>query len=412
MKKIAILWYWKEWKSTHKYLLDEWFSDITILDKKDNPNYLDDLNVFDIIYKSPWISIYKKELRKVRDKIKTQADIFFENYKWKIILVTWSKWKSTTSTIIYKILKQAWKTVKLVWNIWNPILSEIDFENQPSFVVFEISSYMLDSSLNIYSDYTILTNIYDVHTSWHKTHENYINAKLKAFKDTKNCILRSNYSYLTKDLNCENIIFFGENTENYFNENYIYSKKYKLFIQNIALKWQHNFLNIASILPICEDLNIEQKIIEQTLKDFAWLEHRQEFIWKYNNIYFYNDSIATIPESILQALGRFKNELDTIILWWKDDNFDYTKVIEKINSIKISNIILLPDSFDNQKYLFKDKNVFEVSNIKNAVNIAKKYTQAWKVCILSPWAASYNMFKNFEERWKLFKKYAKWEEKI
>ena len=403
--KIAILWYWKEWKSTHKYLLKKWFSDITILDRKDNPNYLDNLEKFDVIYKSPWISIYEEKLQKVKDKIKTQADIFFENYKWKIILITWSKWKSTTSTIIYNILKQAWKYVKLVWNIWNPILSEIDFENQPSFVVFEISSYMLDSTLNVHSDYSILTNIYNVHISWHKTYENYVNAKLKALNNAKNCILRKDYAYLTKNLTCKNNIFFGENTEYYFDENYIYSKKYKLPISNIALKWQHNFLNITSVLPICEDLNIEQKIIEQTLKDFKWLEHRQEFVWKYNDIYFYNDSIATIPESILQALKRFKDNLDTIILWWKDDNFDYTKVIEKINNLKLSNVVLLPDSFNKRKHLFKNKNVFEVSNMEEAVNIAKKYTQRWKVCILSPWAPSYNLFKNFEERGEVFKKY-------
>lgn len=404
--KIAILWYWKEWQSTYKYLLKNGFSDITILDQKDNPNYLENLEKFDIIYKSPWISIYKNELQKVRNNIKTQADIFFENYKWKIILVTWSKWKSTTSTIIYKTLQNAWKNVKIVWNIWNPILSEIDFENQPDYVVFEISSYMLDTS-KPYCDYAILTNIYTVHTSWHQTHENYINAKLKVFNNCKNCILRSDYNYLLEKINCENIILFWENTTYYFDEKYIYSKKYKLSIENIKLLWKHNFLNIASILYIFEDLNIKQKIIEKTLSEFSWLEHRQEYVWEYNWIHFYNDSIATIPESVLQALDRFQDNIDTIILWWRDDNFDYIKLIEKINDLSISNIIFLPDSFNKQKQLFKNKNIFEVYNIQDAVKIAKKYTKYWKICILSPWATSYNLFKNFEERWELFKKYIK-----
>ncbi len=400
--KIAILWYGREWKSTHKYLLKKGYNYITILDQKDNPNYLDNLDDFYIIYKTPWISLYKKELQAVKEKVKTQTDLFFENYKWKIILISWSKWKSTTSTIIYNILKKANKDVKLIWNIWNPILSQIDFDNPPSYVVFEISSYMLDW-VKTHSDFSVLTNIYKVHTNWHQTHENYVNAKLNIFSSAKNCILRSDYRYLLDNIDCKNPILFWENTDNYFDDKFIYSKKYKLPIENIALKWEHNFLNIASILPICENLSIEQKTIELALKDFAWLEHRQEYVWKYNDIHFYNDSIATIPESTLQAIERFNVKIDTILLWGTDEKFDYTEVIEKINNLPLNNVILLPNSFNNQKKFFKNKNVILVDNIKEAVSISKSITKPWKICILSPWASSYNMFKSFEERWKLFK---------
>jgi UDP-N-acetylmuramoylalanine--D-glutamate ligase len=405
--KIAVLGYGKEGKSTYEYLKKQWYKNIDILDKSISDNYLKNLQQYDIIYKTPWISIYLPELQKVRDKIKTQADILFENYKWKLVLISWSKWKSTTSTLIFEIFKNAWKNVKLVWNIWNPILSEVDFDNQPDYIVFEISSYMLDSTAYIWSDYSILTNIYDVHTSWHQTHKNYVNAKLKMFDNTKKAILRKDvYENLNYKFNSE-VILFWEWTEFYFDEKYIYWVNYKLDIKKIKLWWNHNYLNISSILPICKFENISQEVVENTLENFSGLEHRQEYVGEFDGVKYYNDSIATIPESVLQALNRFWDEIDTIILWWKDDNFDYLKVIEVINTLKLKNVVLLPDSLEKQKDLFKNKNIFDVNSMQEVVKIAKKNTQKWKICILSPWAPSYNLFKNFEQRWNLFKELVK-----
>lgn len=407
--EIAVLWYGKEGKSTYNWLLNNWYSkeQINILDKSISDDYLENLEQYDIIYKTPWISIYLPELQKVKNKIKTQADILFDNFKWKLILISGSKWKSTTSTLIYTILKNAGKNVKLVGNIWNPILSEVDFDNQPDYIVFEISSYMLDSTQNVWSTYSILTNIYDVHTRWHQTHKNYVNSKLKIFENTKESILRKDvYDNLDYNFKTE-VILFWAGTYFYFDDKYIYGPTYKLDISEIKIWWEHNYLNISSILPICQLENISEEIIKNTLKNFDWLEHRQEFVGEFDQVKYYNDSIATIPESVLQALNRFWNEIDTIILWWKDDNFDYSQVIKIINSLELQNIILLPDSLEKQKSWFLNKNIFEVKNMEEAVKISKEKTNKWKICILSPGAPSYNLFKNFEQRGELFKKYVK-----
>ena len=149
--------------------------------------------------------------------------------------------------------------------------------------------------------------------------------------------------------------------------------------------------------------NIEEKVIEKVLWEFNWLPHRQEFVRKVNSVEYYNDSIATIPESVIQVLERFKNNLDTIILWWQESGFDYSQLIEKINNHKLKNVILLPDSFDNLIDTFKNKKVFKVKNLEEAVKIASQVTEKNKVCVLSPWAPSLNMFKNFEERGNMFK---------
>ena len=406
--KIAVLGYWKEGKSTYNWLLKQWYKkdQIDILDKSLDKDYLSKLDNYDLIFKSPWISIYLPEIQKNINKITSQADIFFEKYRWKIILVTWSKGKSTTSTLMYNFLKQAGKSVKLVWNIWNPIFDEIDFENQPDYVVFEISSYMLDSVKKIRTDYWILTNIYKVHTSWHKNHDNYVKAKLRVIFENPNGLFsayKQVKSFFTIIPN--NVVFFWEWMDYFFDDKFLYWKKYKISKNKVVLWWNHNYLNIVSCFPILEKENISQQVIEKVLSEFNWLEHRQEFVGEIDGIKFYNDSIATIPESVLQALERFWNQIDTIILWGKESWFDYSNVIDKINSLSLKNVILLPDSFGWLENNFKDKNVYKVSNLKDVVKIAKEKTKKWKICILSPGAPSYNLFKNFEERGKLFKKY-------
>lgn len=403
--KIAILWYGKEWKSTYEFLLSNGIpkQDITILDQSISDDYLKNLQEFDEIYKSPWISIYLPEIQKVKDKIKTQASVFFQKFKWKTILISWSKWKSTTSTLIFEILKKAWKSVKLVWNIWNPIFSEIDFDNQPDFAVFEISSYMLDG-IQTKAEYAVLTNIFNVHTHWHENHENYLNAKLNIFTNSKNAILREDFDYLLDDKFPWQIFIFGENSSFFgYDEKFVYWSKYKFPISKIKLQWKHNFLNISSILPICEDLNISENIVQAVLWEFNGIAHRQEFVWEFQEIKYYNDSISTIPESVFQVLDRFEENLWTLILWGKNEWFDYSKLIEKINKFENLNIILLPDSFEKYKNLFENVQLFEVENLSQAVKIAKEKTPKWKVCVLSPWAPSLNAFKNFEERWNIFK---------
>ena len=158
-KKIAILWFWKEWKSTLNFLKKIWANNITIHDaNKDTSidwnickvlwenNYLENFDYYDLIFKSPWISPYNKKLERYKNKIISQAQIFFDNYEWKIIWITWTKGKSTTSTLAYETLKNEWYKVKLVWNIWNPVLDEVDIISWDTYdyIIYELSSYMLE----------------------------------------------------------------------------------------------------------------------------------------------------------------------------------------------------------------------------------------------------------------------------
>ena len=157
-KKIAILWYWKEWKSTLNFLLrhDIQPQNITVLDWKpiDNlpewinsqtwENYLKNLNDFDLIFKSAWIPYYP-EIQAVQDKTVTQVQFFFDHYEWKVIALTASKWKTTMTALTNHLLQTAWYDTKLVGNIGTAVLDEIDFETKHDFVVTELSSFMLET---------------------------------------------------------------------------------------------------------------------------------------------------------------------------------------------------------------------------------------------------------------------------
>jgi UDP-N-acetylmuramoylalanine--D-glutamate ligase len=224
-EKIAILGFWLEGKSSLKFLIKSWVNleNITILDwdedlkilEKANKvlwkKYLDNLWDFDLIFKSPWISPYNEKIINFREKLISNAEIFFDNYKWKIIWITATKWKSTTSTLLYKTLEKAWYKVKLVWNIWNPIFDEIDIFSWESydFIVYELSSYMLET-LKPKLFVWILWNIYPCHIDWHnESMDVYAKAKTNLLENSENIIINENFTeYLWENLKEKNINTF------------------------------------------------------------------------------------------------------------------------------------------------------------------------------------------------------------
>ena len=194
-KKIALLWFWLEGKSTLNFLLHNGFvfEKLTVLDVKDQPEleeqgialrtgeqYLSHLEDFDIIFKSAGVP-YSAELKPYQDKVLTQMQFFFDHYKGKVIAITASKWKSTMTSLIYELLKDAGFRVKLVWNIGKPVLDEIDFEEERDYVVCELSSYMLEK-LKKQNFISVLWAIFPEHLDWHGGFEHYTQAKLNILK--------------------------------------------------------------------------------------------------------------------------------------------------------------------------------------------------------------------------------------
>jgi len=393
-KKIAILWFWKEGNSSLEFLLKIWINpeQITILDKITHPlipslkskgrevkiisweNYLDNLDDFDLIFKSPWISPYNPKISPYKKKLISNAEIFFNNYQWRVIWITWTKGKSTISTLTYKILESYWYNVKLVWNIWKPVLDEIDILlwEDYDYIIYELSSYMLEKfspELFIW----VLNNIFPDHLDWHDNFENYKKAKENILKNALNQI---DWRILNK------------------------KTKFKT-----KLEWEHNKKNIAVVEEICKIIWIKDfSRFENTLKEFNWLAHRLENIWTFSWITFIDDAISTTPESTIEAIKTYNIKIWTIFLWWTNRWYKFDELVEYLEKYNIKNIVLFPDSWDKIKLLLNNNfNILETSSMEKAISFAYKNTNIWKICLLSTASPSYSLWKNFEEKWNIFK---------
>lgn len=151
-------------------------------------NYLENLSSYDVLIVTPGISPYTPELRSYQGIITSQTDIFFQKYQGKTIGVTATKGKSTTATLIYEILRQAGKSVQLVGNIGTPVLETVDLKNPLDWIVYELSSHMLEYS-HPRVDIAVLGNIYPDHLTYHEGFENYKHAKLRILENTKHAVV-------------------------------------------------------------------------------------------------------------------------------------------------------------------------------------------------------------------------------
>ena len=215
--------------------------------------------------------------------------------------------------------------------------------------------------------------------------------------------------------NIKNISLTNKDSDSYMDEDgsiYIENKcvisKDEL-LNKMNLKGVHNVNNIMFVLEASNILGLDIEKSLEAIFEFKPLEHRMEFVAKINDVEYYNDSIATIPSSTINAIEAIGN-IGTLIVGGKDRGINLTELFEYLNKSNIENIICLPKTgefiyeyFNNKKDL--DKNVILVENLEEAVRKAKKITPKGKVCIMSPKASSYGYFKNFEERGKLFKQY-------
>lgn len=440
-KKILILGFGKEGVSTYKFIRKH-FPDkkIYISDKKTTneeiikkdinvninfgDNYLDNLKDFDIIMKSPGISFANINIDSFKDKIKSELELFLEYMDVKTIGVTGSKGKSTTSSLIYEILKKEKKETLLLGNIGIPVFDLIDDITKDTIVVLEMSSHQLEY-MNVSPNISILLNIYEEHLDHYKSLKEYAEAKInigrfqnkddyfiynvdnKIIKECINEIEDSNH--IKYEVSFEGNISNNNSNKVYIKDNYIYINEEKIYNINEKrnLIGDHNLNNIMFVLTVCKILNLNMENVKETISNFKGLEHRMEYVGKYDDIIFYNDSIATIPEATINSIKGLKN-VDTLIFGGMDRGISYDEFIDFLNTGVINNLICMPDT----GYKIADKlkcssNIYKVETLEEAVELSKKVTKKNKICLLSPAAASYGFFKNFVEKGNIYKELVK-----
>ena len=178
----------------------------------------------------------------------------------------------------------------------------------------------------------------------------------------------------------------------------------------LPLKGQHNRMNMMAAILAARHAGADDKSIREGLYTFKGLEHRLEYVGCFRGIHFYNDSIATIPEATIAAV-RTLPDTDTLILGGFDRMLDYTMMIDFLINSPVTNFIFLGKAgmrmYEGfRAYGRKDKNLLVSSSLEQAFGLIEKHTKKGKICLLSPAAASYDSFRNFEERGNLFKKIA------
>ena len=416
--RILIWGYGLEGKSALDYFIKIGKNDLYVATKEaidakiENVNFILEKDIFnydfDLIIKSSGISYYKEEVQNLLKKgikITSNLNLFLENNNSKTIAITGTKGKSTTSSILYHILKNMGYKVALVGNIGKSFLDIID--EKFDYVIMELSSYQI-KTLHNNIDYGIILNLFPEHIDWHKTHENYFNDKLLLSNHSKKFIYNGKNEILNKYLKIkDNFIEFG-------NKNGFYIKSGTIFYNNkdivkinsfTNIVGEHIFENICSILTFLKEEKIDINEALNTLHSFKTLSHRLEIFYRKDNTIFVNDSISTIPEATIEAIKTFKNNDIFLILGGYDRNQNYDELVSIINSnIHIKKVFLLGQTGKRlYNYNFKcSKELF--NSMEELIKSIKKENLYNTTVLLSPASPSYDMFKNFEERGEIFKK--------
>ena len=421
-KKVAILGFGQEGKSTYQFIRKYSDMHLTILDKNDCTNdellkndsqveviynnYLKELSRFDVIIKSPGVILKDIDISSFKDKITSQLELILEFFHQNIIGVTGTKGKSTTSTLIYQMFKDQGYDTFLLGNIGTPIFEYLDQFTPDSLLVIEMSALQLEF-VNYSPHVGIVLNLFEEHLDHAGTVEHYYQNKLNIAKfqtnddwfiyalDNDN--LRNNVAkYQSKPIT----VSLNMDTDVYIKDDNVYYHSQDLYNINSKRKLigQHNLENIMFALTVGKLYQLDQEKMKQTIANFTPLAHRIEYVGKYHNIHYYDDAIATIPNATINALEALK-DVDTLIIGGMNRGINYQDLIDYLKKCPVRNVICMPETgYMIAKQIENDKNVFCCDTLEEAVAISKKITKPDTICLLSPAAASYNRFKNYIEK--------------
>ncbi len=416
-KRLLVLGFGREGRSTlrflNKYLPDV---EVAVADKNEmdgvkhyGNRYLEAMYDYDIVIKTPGISLKDFDTKGVT--ITSQTDLFLSQFRGQTIGITGTKGKSTTTTLIYHLLKSSGRDAILTGNIGIPCFDVIEDIKPESIVVYELSAHQLEYVHNS-PHVGVLLNVFEEHLDHFGTMECYKTAKLNLIRymgDGDTAIIHD--SLLNDTLNL-----------------FVNSKVFSLFDFDddvdrtaLPLKGEHNYMNVKAALLACDAYGMDYRELIPYLYTFKPLEHRLEPVGTFDGVAFVNDSISTIPQAAIsacQALGR----VDFLLLGGFDRGIDYQPLSDFLKKHPVPHLLFTGKAGERMMELMAKVPELEVAEQSRSIEGPTMITYAsmeeafaymaihakpGDVCLLSPAASSYDQYKNFEERGKKFKSLAK-----
>ncbi len=430
-KKIVLLGFGKEGQSTLKFLhKHKLVKKVAIADRRgeadlkpivneigiekiaiqfhSGTDYLSKLGDYDLILKSPGIFDFARLDSNIKNrleaKVTSQTDLLLRFADFTTIGITGTKGKSTTSKLLFEILKEDGRTAHLLGNIGAPSFDSLETFLTDSIAVLELSSYQTEY-LTRGPKFAVILNLYEEHLDFHGSVEAYHRAKW-------NLTLTQNEK--------DHLIFHGQNryiqellkspstrakTHPFTQEDV---QKFEKELRFSVLAAEHNRWNLSAAMAVCKLIGVDPKAIASTILHFEPLPHRLQLVATIEGISYYDDSISTTVESTLAALEAIPN-VQTLLLGGQDRGINYQPLVEAIISDKrIKNVVLFPESGNRLFTELREQNrinILRTDEMAEAVRFSKLNTAKGKAVVLSPAAPSYNKYQNYIERGEDYAKY-------
>lgn len=372
-------------------------------------------NDFDYLIKNPGIKndhkyvlfCYKNNIP-VINEIEMAYHLLPKNVK--IIGITGSNGKTTTTTLIYEMLKDAGKKVHLTGNVGLPLSGFLNKIQENDYIVIEIAGHHLVNFQDFKTDISILTNLYPVHLDFHGTYDNYKNIKKKIFNHHTNKDIaiingaNSDCIEITKDIKSTKYFFSAtRKCDTYLKNNIIYYQDKPIIdTTKTIVKGNHNYENMMCAIITGINLNISITSIKNTLENFKGVEHRIEYVNTINGVKYYNDSKSTNNMATTIALSAFHEPIN-LILGGLDRGQDFLELKDYMQNVK--NVLCYGETKDKIKNFCDKINIscLVFNNLKETVEKAKQISLSGDIVLLSPACASWDQYKCFEDRGLEFK---------
>lgn len=433
-KNILVLGYGREGRETLRRLLD-WCEGVTltVADQKEQQlpegvagifgeGYQDTLSDYDVVIKSPGIVLKDKSPRMI-DKVTSQTELFLRAYRDQVVGITGTKGKSTTSSLTAHILQSVRPDTLLMGNIGIPAFSMAEKMGEKTIAVYELSCHQLEYT-RVSPHIAVILNLFEEHLDHYGTKEAYFAAKRNIYahqqpEDLYFCNILQKDDLprpVSRMVTMKQGEESGANLWVYRNEIRYQGRALTLRPGCTLLEGKHNLYNIGVAYGLCRAFGVEDDQFLAALKTFSPLPHRLQKVGTFDGVTYYDDSISTACETAIGAMEALKDKgIGSILLGGMDRGIDYDSLCDYLTGCDPNNpryVILMPDSGIRVHQMlvergFDPARMVVTTGLEQAVEKAKQLTPKGTVCLLSPAAASYGFFKNFEERGDRFQAYVK-----